>query len=93
MEVFIVFGLFIGLLFSAITKMFTLHDILGFSLLAAIGAIEGKILSEFFVSYNPAYTQIIQVGLVIWMSMLLIFFKILLSSKEQSQESNHSLSN
>jgi|GEM_PF-5863859 len=86
MEAFIVFGLFIGLLFSALTKMFTLHDILGFSLLAAIGAFEGKVLSEFFVPYNLEYMQFIQIGLVIWMSMLLIFFKILFSPKDTRQQ-------
>lgn len=78
-------GLLIGLAASALRHSYSIRDIIGFSMLAIVGAWEGKLLAGFLQEYNSMPQQLTTSLFIIIGAASLVFLKVLFTPKTSLQ--------
>lgn len=75
------FGLLVGLAVSALRHSYTIRNIVGFTMLAVVGAWEGQLLSGFLHEYHSIPTQLTTSLAIVIGAATLVYLKILFTSK------------
>ena len=78
------FGLLLGLAASALRHSYSMRDIIGFVMLATVGAWEGWILAGFLEQYNSIPPQITTSVAVVIGAVTLVYLKMFFSPKTPS---------
>ena len=78
MIAYLVLGLFVGYVVCAVNRIYSVREFLGFSFLALVGALEGKILASFLSGELGFESQMISALAIVSGAMILALVKLAL---------------